>query len=233
MTESRKRAVLFSESLDFPSIAAGGTAELAFSRGSHHGSARAGDAVALGSPAFLDVGLMAFAYVDANDDIIVRVHNTTGDAIDPSAGAQAAVAAVGALTIGEPVIDGDTLTVGVTVYRFKDTPAQAYDVEIGADPEVNAKLNIVAAINASGTEGVEYFAGTLIHPDVTATAFAGDDAVLTAKVAGLAGNSIALAETFTDAGNVIENDAVFLGDAVAGSDEILAEDSFWSGALII
>ena len=130
------------------------------------------------------------------------------------------VASVGGLVIGEDVIDGDDFTIGVTVYRFKDTPAQAFDVEIGADPEVNAKLNIVAAINLSGTPGVEYFAGTTIHPDVTATAFATDLAVLTAKVAGAAGNSIALAESFTDAGNIIENDAVFLGDAVTGLDDV-------------
>lgn len=126
-----------------------------------------------------------------------------------------AVASVGGLTIGEDVSDGDTLTIGSTVYRYKDTPAQAYDVDTGAN-EAAAKVNIVAAINASGTEGVEYYAGTLIHPDVTATAFSGDLAVLTAKVAGAAGNAIALAETFANGANIIVNNAVFLGDATTG-----------------
>lgn len=87
MTESRKRAVLGSESLDFPSIAAGETAELAFAANTHYGNARAGDAVALGPPANLPQGLMATAYVDSAGDIIVRLHNSTAGAIDPPAGA--------------------------------------------------------------------------------------------------------------------------------------------------
>lgn len=234
MTESRKRAVLGSESLDFPSIAADGTVELAFAKSTHVGSARAGDAVALGSPAFLDVGLMAFAYVDANDDIVVRLHNTTGSAIDPSAGAQDAVAAEGTLTIAEdvtgeeasegtltiaePVTDGDEFTIGTTVYTMKTTTAAAYDIAIGADEDAT-KVNIVAAINASGTEGVEYHAGTLIHPDVAATTFAGDAGVLTAKVEGVAGDSIVTAETgqgFTHASNIF--DGATLGTTNAGVD---------------
>ena len=87
MTESRKRAVLGSESLNFPSIAADGTAELAFNKDTHYGNARAGDALALGPPSNLPQGLMASAYVDSDDDIVVRLHNTTAGAIDPSAGA--------------------------------------------------------------------------------------------------------------------------------------------------
>ncbi len=87
MTESRKRAVLGSEALDFSSIAADGTAELAFAKGTHFGNARAGDAVALGPPSNLPQGLMATGYVDGADDIIVRLHNTTAAAINPPAGA--------------------------------------------------------------------------------------------------------------------------------------------------
>lgn len=86
MPESRKRAVLFSESLDFGLISAGGTAELAFSKAAHYSNARAGDAVALGPPSNFPAGLIAMGYVDASDDVIVRVHNSTGGGIDPSAG---------------------------------------------------------------------------------------------------------------------------------------------------
>jgi hypothetical protein len=86
MTESRKRAVLGSESLDFGSIAAGGTLELTFAKSTHYSNARAGDAVVLGPPANLPAGLMATGYVNADDDIVVRLFNSTGAPIDPSAG---------------------------------------------------------------------------------------------------------------------------------------------------
>ncbi len=90
-------------------------------------------------------------------------------------------------------VDGDTVTIGTTVYRFKDTMAQAYDVKRDASADVSL-ANLVAAINASGTPGTEYFAGTLIHPDVTAGAVTAQATTITAKVAGLAGNLIAKAE---------------------------------------
>jgi len=83
MTESRKRAVLLSEALDFPSISAGETEELTFTKSKHFSNARAGDAVALGPPANLQAGLVATAYVNANDDIVVRVLNSTAGSINP------------------------------------------------------------------------------------------------------------------------------------------------------
>lgn len=64
--------------------------------------------------------------------------------------------------------DGDIVTIGSTVYRFKTTSAQAYDVAIGASAAA-ALDNLKAAINATGTPGTEYFAGTHAHPEVTAT----------------------------------------------------------------
>ena len=127
------------------------------------------------------------------------------------------VAAEGTMTIGEPVTDTDTFTLDSQVYRLMDTPAQAYDIEIGAN-EAATKVNIVAAINASGTEGVEYFAGTLIHPTVSAAAFSGDDSVFTAKSTGTAGNSIVTTETFTDVAN--DFDAATLGTTTAGVTDV-------------
>lgn len=233
MPESRKRAVLFSESLDFPSIAAGETAELAFTKGLHHGNARAGDAVALGSPAFLDVGLMAFAYVDASDDVVVRLHNTTGAAIDPSAGSQAAVAAEGTLTMDTQPTDTDTVIVGGITYTFLDSFVDAVDnVFTGVDLAAS-KVNLTAAINATGgTPGTTHYTSQVVNPTVTNAAFGGDDSVFTATVAGFAGNSIVTdSSDFTTGTNVF--DAATLGDTTLGADAILAEDALWSGALIV
>lgn len=100
------------------------------------------------------------------------------------------------LSVAVPV-ENETVTIGSTVYRWRDTLAQAYDVKIGASIETSVE-NLVDAINATGTAGVEYFAGTLIHPSVTAVKTDADTVTVTANDAGIAGNSIALAETMTN-----------------------------------
>lgn len=64
--------------------------------------------------------------------------------------------------------DGDLMVIGSITYRFKTTPAQAYDIKIGADAATTLD-NVKAAVNASGTDGTEYYAGTLAHPEVIAT----------------------------------------------------------------
>lgn len=59
--------------------------------------------------------------------------------------------------------DGDTVTIGTTVYTFKNILGAAYDVKIGAT--IYATLtNLKAAINADGTAGVNYGAGTAANP---------------------------------------------------------------------
>ena len=229
MTESRKRAVLASASLDFASIAGGETAELTFELD----DARAGDVVALGPPAFLDVGLIATAYVNASNDVVVRLHNTTASAIDPSAGAQAAVAAEGTLTMDTQPTDTDTVVVGGVTYTFLDSFVDTVDnVFTGADLAAS-KVNLTAAINATGgTPGTTHFTSQVVNPTVTNAAFGGDDSVFTATVAGFAGNSIVTdSSDFTTGTNVF--DATTLGDTTLGADAILAANAFWSIALII
>lgn len=90
--------------------------------------------------------------------------------------------------------DGDTVTIGSTVYRFKDTMTQAYDVKRDGTTADTTLGNLIKAINATGTEGVEYFAGTLIHPTVSAGTLSAHAFTASAKTFGFAGNSIAIAE---------------------------------------
>lgn len=128
---------------------------------------------------------------------LVRIKAVTnGVFVAFSTGADKAPAkAVGTLTSDATnVADGATVTIGTKVYRFKDTPAQAYDVQIGADAATSLD-NLKAAINASGTPGTEYFAGTEAHPDVVATTNTDTTQVVQAKLPGTAGNSIASTET--------------------------------------
>lgn len=67
-------------SLDFPSIAAGGTEELTIVVV----GAVAGDTVALGPPDTIEAGLMWSGYVSALDTVTIRLHNTTAAPIDPA-----------------------------------------------------------------------------------------------------------------------------------------------------
>lgn len=90
--------------------------------------------------------------------------------------------------------DGETLTIGTTVYRFKSTMLAAYDVQIGVNVATTLD-NLKAAINATGTPGTEYFAGTLAHPTVTATTNGATTQVIEALSVGTAGNSIATTST--------------------------------------
>ena len=110
--------------------------------------------------------------------------------------AEGTVAATGTITSDNTnVSDADTVTIGSTVYRFKNTLAAAYDVKIGASADATL-LNLIKAINASGTAGTEYYTGTAAHPLVTAaTSVTAHAFAVTARAKGTAGNSIASTET--------------------------------------
>lgn len=89
----------------------------------------------------------------------------------------------------------DTVTIGATVYTLVAAPSVAFDVDIGATADETA-ANLAAAINAGAGAGTAYGTGTTAHPDVTAVAV-GPVVTVTAKVAGVGGNAIALAESGT------------------------------------
>ena len=85
-------------------------------------------------------------------------------------------------------VDGKIVTIGTTVYRYKTVLAQAYDVAIGASAAA-ALDNLKAAINATGTPGTEYFAGTLVHPDWIATDNADTTQKIVARAPGVGVNA--------------------------------------------
>lgn len=106
-----------------------------------------------------------------------------------------AVAATGTLTSDATApADGDTVTIGGTVYTFKTalTPA-AYEVLIGGSA-ANALSNLKKAVNVTGVAGANYAAGTRRHPTVAAGALTSTTLVVTAYVPGTAGNAIATTE---------------------------------------
>lgn len=91
------------------------------------------------------------------------------------------------------VSDGDTVTIGSQVYRFKTTMAQAFDVQIGGSGNSDTSLlNLINAINLSGTVGTNYFSGTTANTQVTAaTSVTSHAFAVTAIAAGLRANAIA------------------------------------------
>lgn len=101
------------------------------------------------------------------------------------------VNASGALTFASNPADGATVTVGSKTYRFKDTPAQANDVQRGASATLSA-----AALNQTIIEGQSsyYYTGTTVNEDVTSTR---SDLVLTltAFKAGPDGNDLPLSSS--------------------------------------
>lgn len=119
-----------------------------------------------------------------------------GDNNVTAAANTADTAAAGTLTNATSFSDGETVTIGTTVYTFKTslsvTPT-AYEVLIGANVAAS-HTNLAKAINDSGTAGTHYGTGTVIHPTVSASATA-TTTVVTAKTPGTAGNAIATTET--------------------------------------
>jgi hypothetical protein len=121
--------------------------------------------------------------------------STSNSALDPGFGDDTGggYAAQVLTSTGVNVSDNDTVTLGSTVYRFKATMLQAYDVQIGSSA-ANSLANLKMAINATGVAGTNYYAGTLVHPTVTAGAITSTTLTVTANAIGTGGNSIASTE---------------------------------------
>lgn len=103
-------------------------------------------------------------------------------------------AATGSLAFTANPADGDTVTIGSVVYRFKTTPEQANDIKIGT-AVANTLDSLEKTINGDGEEGTDYFAGTTTPLSIVTASVSSQTLNLTAAEAGIAGNSIALASS--------------------------------------
>jgi RNase P/RNase MRP subunit p29 len=122
--------------------------------------------------------------------------NTANKCIHVDLKTSAGVAATKVLTsTNTELADGDTVTIDGKVYRFKDTMAAAYDVKRHGTTADTTMGNLIKAINGTGTAGTEYFAGTVVHPTVSAGVLAAHAFTVTARTIGAAGNALAIAES--------------------------------------
>ena len=94
------------------------------------------------------------------------------------------------------VADGEVLVIGAVTYRFKDTLAQINDVKIGASVTATL-LSLKKAINGNGVAGTDYFAGTVAHPLVLASASDATTVTVYSRTYGTANNTLATTTTAT------------------------------------
>jgi hypothetical protein len=123
-----------------------------------------------------------------------------------------AIATTKTFTAATNVFDAATLG---TTRPGTDLSTSDGHIAIGADLAAT-QANIVAAINLTGVAGTQYATLMVVHPTVSAAAFAANKMVLTAKTAGVAGNGIATTETFTAPTNIF--DGMTLGTTRQGVD---------------
>lgn len=107
-------------------------------------------------------------------------------------------AATGKLAFTANPSDGDSVTIGSVVYRFKTEMAQANDIKLGTDAAATL-ASLEKTINGDGEEGTDYYAGTTTPLTIVTASVSGNDVTLTATEEGIAGNSIALASSAANA----------------------------------
>ncbi|UYA98692.1 putative major tail structural protein [Xanthomonas phage vB_Xar_IVIA-DoCa5] len=127
-----------------------------------------------------------------------------------------AVAASNTLTLGTQPTAGDTMTIGAVTYTF----VAAVDFDAAGEIAIGSTLahtqqNIRNALE--GDDGIN-----TEHPTAVIGVFSTNVATVTAKTAGVAGNSIVTTETFTAGGNVFSSGTLAGGaDAIPGNGDVL------------
>lgn len=104
--------------------------------------------------------------------------------------------AVSVFTSSGVVVEGQTITIGSTVYTAKVVPTVAYDVAMGANAEAFL-ANLKAAINGVATS-VQAYQGTSAHPSVVAVSSDATTLTVRGRVPGTSLNTVATTETFTN-----------------------------------
>lgn len=131
--------------------------------------------------------------------------------------------AVGVLTLTAIPGNNELVTIGSTIYTFKNdaqfNPATPFEVHIGASI-AESLTRLVGAVLATPSEaGVTHGTGTTAHPDVTMDTFESDAVSAHAKEGGTAGNAIATTTTITGAS---WNDTTLTGGVEVGRPQPLS-----------
>lgn len=124
--------------------------------------------------------------------------------------AEGEIAAQGSVSFSGNPADGDSVTVGETTYTFKTEMAEVNNIKLGSS-QSDSISTLVKVVNGTGASGTDYYAGTTT-PNASASAVSsGSEVTVSAKTAGAAGNSVALAATgsvMSVSGSTLEGGAV-------------------------
>lgn len=131
-----------------------------------------------------------------DDEAYETINNPTPD--DNTYVEAALVAATGTLTMPTNPTAAQEVVLGSVTYTYVGALTGANDILIGADNQESLD-NLRAAVNAEAGEGSTYGTGTVINPDISATALVAGQLLMTARTPGAAGNSLATTTTVTDA----------------------------------
>jgi hypothetical protein len=104
--------------------------------------------------------------------------------------------ATATVTFAGVVADGDTVTVGATVYTFRNSARAAHEVEI-ADTAAGCAANLLAALHTDGVVYTNYGTGTVANTSAWGS-ISGAVVRLYAFAVGTAGNGVALAKVGTN-----------------------------------
>lgn len=143
----------------------------------------------------------------------------------PIGTSNAATAATGTVVFSatDPT-DQDTITVDGIVYTIENGALTDYDVDMSTT-ETTMAANFAHAINRTGTPGTTYSSAIAAHPTVRASVNSAT-VTLTARVPGVAGNSITLAESSTGA---TVSGATLTGGADAGVAAVFTKNAQGTG----
>lgn len=187
-------------------------ANLAFGAGTLAGGVNAVAALALltyaGQPANNDtvtLGTVTYTYKTvltgaANEIFIGATAALSRDNLVAAITLAAGTKSTGTLTTTANLTAGDTVRIGQKIYTLVaalSSPAVPYQVLVGAGVQ-NTVDNLVAAIMSTAGAGTTYSNNTPPNGEVTA-ARSTNDMVVTAVVAGIAGNAIPTTETSAQA----------------------------------
>lgn len=135
-------------------------------------------------------------------------------------------AATATFTLTKNLTTNDKIVLGSRTYIVKETPTTIGDINLGADQTATI-ANIVLAVNGNGTEGTNYYTGTLQPGEITAAASSTTLITFTSKLKGLVGNNFECREV-TDGGT-----AFTCGAFAGGSGEIATTGGFIESILAL
>lgn len=158
--------------------------------------------------------ILAFVGVLGGADATFKFQ--TGASTDISGVFQhALIPAIGTLTLAANAGNTETVVLDSKTYTFQTTLTDVDgNVKIGASAS-DSLDNLIAAITLGAGGGTTYAASMTLHPTITAIAGTGDTMIVTAKVKGVGGNSIATTETLANASSVFATATLASGMASA------------------